>query len=131
MIKIEHLAIWANDIEALKSFYEKYFGATTNVKYHNEKKQFQSYFLTFSSGPRLELMQRPDVTAAEKTQRHQEFLGYAHLAVSLGSEAAVDDLTDRLIIDGYDRLDGPRRTGDGYYESVILDPEGNRVEITV
>ena len=131
MIRIEHVAIWANDIETLKAFYEHYFAAQTNTKYSNQKKQFQSYFLTFSSGARLELMQRPDVKPLAGKNPNQEWIGYAHLALSVGSEMAVDELTRRLVNDGYERLDGPRRTGDGYYESVVLDPEGNRIEITV
>lgn len=131
IMKIEHVALWASDLEALRTFYQTYFGATANDKYVNSKTGFQSYFLTFASGARLELMQRPDIAQIARETPTQEFIGYAHLAMSLGSERAVDDLTARLVADGYQRLDGPRRTGDGYYESVILDPEGNRIEITV
>lgn len=131
MKRIEHVAIWARDIERLKSFYEKYFDAEAGSKYTNERKQFQSYFLTFSSGARLELMQQPDVNEVKGYKADQGFHGYAHIAISMGSEAAVNELTSRLTSDGYELLDGPRHTGDGYYESVILDPEGNRVEITV
>ncbi len=115
----------------MRVFYETWFGATANEKYSNSQKQFQSYFLSFASGARLELMQRPDISAVNRQDAGQEFHGYAHLAISVGSEAAVDDLTARLVAAGFPKLDGPRRTGDGYYESVILDPEGNRIEITV
>ena len=131
MMKIEHVAVWANDIEQLKAFYETYFKAQANAKYINERTHYQSYFLTFASGARLELMQRPDIEPLDRANSTQEFSGYAHLAMAVGSEAAVDELTRRLESDGYERLSGPRRTGDGYYESVILDPEGNRIEITV
>lgn len=127
---ITHLAIWANDLEGLKAFYERYFGARASATYRNAQKQFESCFLTFTTGARLELMHRPDIPGAA-VRSGAESLGYAHLALSVGSEAAVDELTVRLVNDGYRRLDGPRRTGDGYYESVILDPEGNRIEITV
>ena len=127
---IAHLGIWAKDLENLKAFYERYFGAQANPKYINAHKQFQSYFLTFASGARLELMYRPDISSLA-IQAGQEWLGYAHLAMSVGSESAVDTLTVRLVNDGYQCLDGPRRTGDGYYESVVLDPEGNRIEITI
>lgn len=130
-MEIEHVAVWASDIEALRAFYQAYFDALANQKYTNEKTGFQSYFLTFSSGARLELMQRPDAEAAERKEPGQEFAGYAHLAMSVGSEEAVDALTARLVGAGHACLSGPRRTGDGYYESVILDPEGNRIEITV
>ena len=131
MAKLEHAALWANDIETLKTFYQTYFDAQANTKYINEKKQFQSYFLQFASGARLEIMQRPDISPVKREKIEQEFMGYAHLAFSVGSKTAVSDLTNQLIADGYTCLDGPRHTGDGYYESVILDPEGNRIEITV
>jgi len=127
-MRIEHLALWTPDIERLKRFYERYFGATANSKYINERSGFQSYFLTFSAGTRLELMQRPDIS---KAREGEEALGYAHLAISAGSEEAVDAMTHRLENDGYTCPSGPRKTGDGYYESLILDPDGNRIEITI
>ena len=127
---IEHVAIWTHDLERLRQFYETYFGGTANTKYVNPRKQFESYFLTFADGSRLELMQRPDVPLS-KNDVEQQFTGYIHLAVSTGSREAVDALTDRLRADGYRILDGPRTTGDGYYESTTLDPDGNRIEITV
>ena len=89
------------------------------------------YFLGFSSGARLELMQRSNIKSTERENPDQELIGYAHLAMSVGSAVAVDELTKKLVSDGFERLDGPRRTGDGYYESVVLDMEGNRIEITV
>ena len=129
-MKIEHIAIWVKDLTRLKTFYEKYFGARSDSGYANESKQFLSHFLTFESGARLELMQRPDILDLEKSPG-QEYSGYAHLALSVGSEEKVDMLTQKMADDGYKILDGPRRTGDGYYESVALDPDGNRIEITV
>ncbi len=126
-MKIEHLAIWANDLDGLKDFYLKYFGATANEKYHNPQKNFQSYFLSFESGARLELMQLPTIN--ERTT--SELLGLAHLAFAVGSEAVVLVLTERLRADGYQVVSEPRRTGDGYFESCVLDPEQNRIEITV
>jgi lactoylglutathione lyase len=130
-MKLEHVALWSGDIERLCAFYQMYFGAQANTKYLNEEKQFESYFLTFSSGARLEIMQRPDIHSVGRERADEEFFGYAHVAFSAGSERAVDELTTRLAADGFEHLDGPRRTGDGYYESVILDPDGNRIEITV
>src|SRR5436190_16797107 len=103
----------------MRTFYEKYFDARSNRKYENERKRFTSYFLTFPGGGRLELMHRPDI------QRIPD----SHLGVELGSRAAVDALTKRLQGDGFPLLDGPRRTGDGYYESMIADPEDNRIVI--
>ncbi|WP_234571237.1 VOC family protein [Rhodohalobacter sp. 614A] len=128
-MKIEHIAIWTKNLEQLKEFYENYFDATSNELYTNQKKNFQSYFLTFDSGARLEIMQRPDIESASKSPE-KEYFGYAHLAISVDSEEKVNELTEILRNDGFPILDGPRRTGDGYYESVVSDPDGNRVEIT-
>jgi len=128
-MKLDHIAIWAVDIEVMRAFYEKYFGARSNPKYENERKRFTSYFLTFPGGGRVELMYRPDVQRVPDSQGSREFIGYAHLGVELGSRAAVDALTQRLQRDGCSLLDGPRQTGDGYYESMVADPEGNRIVI--
>jgi lactoylglutathione lyase len=129
-MRIEHVAIWTHDLERLRHFYETYFGGTANAKYVNPRKQFESYFLTFADGTRLELMQMPAVPPS-KNDVEQQFTGYIHLAFSAGSREAVDALTERLERDGYRLLDGPRATGDGYYESSVLDPDGNRIEITI
>ncbi len=129
-MRIEHVAIWTHDLERLRRFYELYFGGHANTKYVNPRKQFESYFMTFADGARLELMQRPDVPVS-MNDIDQQFTGYIHLAFSIGSREAVDALTERLRADGYRILDGPRTTGDGYYESTTLDPDGNRIEITV
>ena len=129
-MNIEHIAIWAQDIETLKGFYETYFEATSNDKYINHKKGFSSYFLSFATGARLELMQMPSVPPS-KDNPYKQFTGLIHFAISVGSAENVDALTARLIKDGYDILDGPRETGDGYYESTALDPEQNRIEITI
>lgn len=126
-MKIEHIAIWVCDLEKLASFYETYFGARVGDLYINEEKQFQSRFLSFASGSRLELMHTP---AIQMSQSNSQQAGYAHLAFSVGSRSAVDALTERLVGDGYQKLSGPRVTGDGCYESAILDPEGNTLEIT-
>jgi lactoylglutathione lyase len=128
-MKLDHVAIWAVDIERMRTFYEKYFDARSSPKYENERKKFTSYFLTFPGGGRLELMHRPDIQKAQGSQGSDELIGYAHLGVQLGSRAAVDALTRRLQGDGFLLLDGPRRTGDGYYESMVADPEGNRLVI--
>jgi lactoylglutathione lyase len=128
-MRIEHIAIWTHELERLKEFYVTYFRAKAGEKYIHSAKQFESYFLTFSSGTRLELMRKPDIPISLDNPETQ-FTGYIHLAVSVGSEKQVDALTDRLRNDGYRVIDGPRHTGDGYYESCVLDPDGNRIEIT-
>jgi lactoylglutathione lyase len=129
-MKIEHIAIWTKNLEQLKIFYETYFQAVSGDKYTNNKKQFESYFLEFSSGTRLELMQMPSVPDLLKDPVSQH-TGYIHMAISVGSKTAVNSLTRKLQDDGYRIINAPRRTGDGYYESVVLDPDGNRIEITV
>lgn len=127
---IEHLAIWCKDLEAMKDFYVKYFGATANQRYHNPKNRFYSYFLHFEKGPRLELMQMPGVPDSLNDVIDQ-FTGLIHFAVSVGTEEKVDAITEQFRKDGIRIVGEPRKTGDGYYESAILDIEGNRIEITV
>ncbi len=129
-MKIEHIAIWVTDLEKMKDFYVKYFKATANTLYHNQKKEFKSYFLTFDDGARVELMQKPTVKE-KKSGEGEAFLGFVHIAFSVGSNEAVDKLTNWLRDDGFAIASEPRTTGDGYYESCILDPESNQIEITV
>ncbi len=129
-MKIEHLAIWTNHLERLKDFYLKYFEAIPNEKYVNPKKQFHSYFLSFSGGPRLELMQMPGIPLNE-SDVYKQFTGLIHFAISVGSKEKVDSLTEQIRADGFEVVGEPRWTGDGYYESVILDPDKNRIEITI
>ena len=128
-MKIEHIAIWVKDIDKVCEFYRKYFGGAVHPIYHNPAKQFTSRFITFDDGARLEIMHRPDIKQIEMF--HVEHLGYAHLSFSVGSKEEVDHLTQQMSNDGIQVVGQPRTTGDGYYESVVLDPEGNRVEITI
>ncbi len=128
-MKIEHIAIWVKDLEKSRMFYRKYFGAVSNEKYRNPVKNFESFFLSFENGCRLELMTRPDIQENENSFEAQKY-GIIHLAFSTGSREKVDRLTEILRKDGYRIAGEPRTTGDGYYESVILDPEGNIIEIT-
>ena len=127
-MKIEHIALYVNDLEGARNFFMNYFDAKANEGYHNTRTDFRSYFLTFEDGARLDIM-----TAAEfpNTQEKLNRFGYAHIAFNVGSENAVDTLTARLNTDGYPVISGPRRTGDGYYESCVLGFEGNVMEITV
>jgi lactoylglutathione lyase len=124
-VRIEHVGLWVRDLDGVAAFYEKYFGARIGGLYQNPRKGFESRFLEFAGGARLEVMRRTDVTARGADDQ----LGLAHVALSVGDEAAVDGLAARFTADGRQPLDGPRRTGDGYYECVVRDPEGNRVEI--
>jgi lactoylglutathione lyase len=129
-MRIEHLALWTEDLEALAAFYRDYFAARLGVEYVNAAKGFRSRFLSFESGARLEIMSTSTLAPLKAAPGAQR-MGLAHFAVATGSEARVDELTRRLLEDGFKVLDGPRRTGDGYYESVVLDPDGNRIELTV
>ena len=130
MALIEHIALWTEDIERLANFYAEYFGASVGSKYVNSSKGFESRFLIFQSGARLELMNTSTLRPVAYEPGAQR-MGMTHLALSLGSESRVDELTARLRAAGFSVEEGPRRTGDGYYESVILDPDGNRLELTV
>ena len=126
-MKIEHVAMYVNDLEGAKGFFETYFGATANDVYHNAKTGFRSYFLSFDEGARLEIMSKPSMEDPEKTLNRT---GLIHLAFSVGSHECVDELTTRLRDAGYEVVSGPRTTGDGYYESCVVALEGNQIEIT-
>lgn len=125
-MKITHIALYTNDLARASAFYETYFGGVAGALYHNPKTGLQTYFLSFADGARLELMTRPQLGPAAEGMH----VGWAHLAFQAESRAAVDALTARLQTDGYTVVSGPRVTGDGYYESCVLDPDGNTVEIT-
>ena len=127
-MKIEHIAMYVHDLEGAKNFFCEYFEATSNSLYHNKNTGFRSYFLTFTDGSRLEIMNQPGMDTEKKPQKA---IGYAHIAFSVGSKENVDTLSKRLREDGYPILSGPRITGDGYYESCIIGFEGNLLEITV
>ena len=127
-MKIEHIAMYVNDLEAAKNFFIKYFGASSNAGYHNEKTNFRSYFLTFDCGSRLEIMNKPVMEDLEKSPTRT---GFIHIAFSVGSKEKVDELTARLKSDGYKIISGPRTTGDGYYESCVVAFEENHIEITI
>lgn len=125
---IDHAALYVTDLERAKVFFQTYFHAVSNEKYHNKTTGFESYFLTFEGHTRLEIMTKPQLEQHEKSTANW---GYVHLAFNTDSKEQVDLLTARLKADGYTVLSGPRTTGDGYYESCILDAEGNQIEITV
>ena len=127
---IEHLAIWTQNLEALKDYYVQYFGAQPNDKYTNVQKQFQSYFLSFASGARLELMSRPDIPANANDPVSAQYLGLIHFAFGVDTMAEVDQKVEELRAAGFPILSGPRKTGDGYYEFETLDPDKNRIEVS-
>lgn len=126
---LEHVAIWTNQLEELRAYYQKFFGGISNEKYINPNKGFESYFLTFESGARLELMRRPDIPPNQNDTIRQQYLGIIHLAFGVSSIAEVDKKAEELRAAGFEILSGPRRTGDGYYEFETLDPDNNRLEV--
>ena len=126
-MKIEHIALYVNDLEAARDFFVTFLGGKTNDGYHNRNTDFRSYFISFDGGARLELMTKPELSDPEKPLNRT---GYAHIAFSVGSREKVDELTERLRSAGYQVVSGPRTTGDGYYESCIVVIEGNQIEIT-
>ena len=127
-MKIDHIAIYVCNLEGARDFFMQYFGAKSNEGYHNKHTDFRSFFLSFDDNTRLELMTRPQLADMEKVR---ERTGYAHLSFSVGNKERVDALTAQLKVDGFEVVDGPRTTGDGYYESAIVGFEGNLIEITI
>ncbi|HJB94840.1 MAG TPA: VOC family protein [Candidatus Mediterraneibacter intestinigallinarum] len=127
-MKIEHVALYVNNLENARDFFVKYLDAKSNEGYHNPNTNFSSYFLSFDEGARIEIMNKPEVPDLPKNPART---GYAHIAFSVGSKEKVDELTAKLRADGYEVLSGPRVTGDGYYESCIVAVEQNQIEITV
>ena len=127
-MKIEHIAMYVNDLEAARDFFVKFFDGHSNDGYHNKTTDFRSYFICFDGGARLEIMTKPEMKNQEKPLNRT---GYAHIAFSVGSKEKVDELTKRLKSDGFEVVSGPRTTGDGYYESCVVAIEGNQIEITV
>ena len=128
-MQIEHLALWVQDLEAMKDFYLTYFDVVSGPKYTNDAKRFASYFINFGEcRTRLELMTNPNIQPYEGKRGYG--MGVAHFAISVGGKDKVDALTERLRKDNFTIFSEPRTTGDGYYESVVLDPEGNYVEIS-
>lgn len=121
---IHHIAIWVDNIELIRDFYVKYFDCRAGAFYHNPEKQFTSCFISFNEGSHIELMHRPGIKSSTAEKK-----GYTHLAIQLGSCEDVDHLSEKIKNDGFIIVGQPRLTGDGYYESIILDPEGNRVEL--
>lgn len=128
MVQLNHIGLYVSDLEGAKRFFEKYFGAKSGEKYHNPHKSFSSYLLFFDAGATLEIMTKPNLVTP--TGRTNNF-GYAHISIAVGSKEKVDETTKRMVVDGFRCIDGPRTTGDGYYESTVLDAEGNAIEITV
>lgn len=129
-MKIEHVAIWTKNLEQLKEYYIRFFGGKPNKKYHNLTKDFQSYFLTFQSGARLEIMQMPAIPPNSNDTVNTQHLGIIHLAFGVDTMTEVDEKARELKAAGYPILSGPRKTGDGYYEFETLDPDNNRLEVT-
>lgn len=126
---IDHVAIWTPQLEKLKDYYVRYFNGKSNEKYLNKERHFESYFISFDSGTRLELMQMPGIPQNLNDTVGKQHLGIIHLSFGVENMEKVDDKFRELINDGYKILRGPRKTGDGYWEFETLDPDNNRVEV--
>ena len=129
MTNIQHVAIWVEHLDGIRQFYEKYFLAESGEKYINLSKGFSSYMLSFKGGGALEIMNRHDIKSLK--DHTNEYLGWAHIAIGVGSREKVLELTEKLRGDAFQIVGEPRTTGDGFFESAVLDAEGNRVEITI
>lgn len=132
-MKLEHIAIWTRNIEGMKDFYIRYFGAASNEKYvstHDFNEHFESYFLSFDGDCRLELMQMGRIPVGDSAGGN-ETIGLTHFSFSMNSNDELDALAQRLEKDGCTLIGKPRMTGDGFYEACVLDPDGNRVEFAV
>lgn len=127
---LEHVAIWTDNLEKLKDYYTKYFNGVSNEKYNNEKNKFHSYFLSFKSGARLEIMSMPNIPDNKNDTVTIQHKGIIHLAFGVDTMKEVDEKASQLRADGFEILSGPRKTGDGYYEFETLDPDNNRLEVT-
>ena len=127
-MKIDHLAIWTYNLEGLRNFYMHYFDASSSEIYYNHSREFSSYFLSFDGECRIEIMEMPNIHKS-KNLPEKQYTGIAHFAINVGSKVKVNQITELIRNDGFKVIGEPRITGDGYYESVILDPDGNRVEI--
>jgi lactoylglutathione lyase len=127
---LEHVAIWTTQLETLKEYYVKYFQGNPNNKYTNSSKGFNSYFLSFASGARLELMNMPGIPANQNDTIQKQHMGIIHLAFGADTMEEVEEKARQLKADGFPILSGPRKTGDGYYEFETLDPDNNRIEVT-
>lgn len=127
---LDHVAIWTTNLEKLKDFYVKYFNGIANEKYKNVETGFESYFLTFDSGSRLEIMQRPGIPENLNDTAVRQHMGLIHLSFSVKNMELVLKKCGEMGNDGFRILRGPRRTGDGYFEFETLDPDNNRIEVS-
>jgi len=127
---LDHIAIWTTHLEQLKDYYVKYFNGQANEKYTNKEKHFESYFLSFGSGARLELMNMPDIPGNLNDRIVKQHQGIIHLAFGMESMEMVSEKFKEIARDGFRIIHGPRKTGDGYYEFETLDPDNNRIEVS-
>ena len=127
-MRIDHIAMYVNDLDAAKDFFVTFLGGVSNAGYYNEKTGFKSYFISFEDGARLEIMNKSNMIDDPKMLNRT---GYAHIAFSVGSKEKVNEVTEKAREAGFEVISGPRTTGDGYYESCIVAIENNQIEITV
>ena len=129
-MNIDHVAIWTTQLETLKDYYIKHFNGSSNRKYTNNERHFESYFISFDSGTRLELMQMPGIPQNLNDSVEKQYLGIIHLSFGMGNMDLINEKCIELKRDGFRILKGPRKTGDGYWEFETLDPDNNRIEVS-
>lgn len=127
---IDHIAIWTDDLERLKAYYLQFFGGTASNMYTNTMTGFNSLFISFQSGTRLEIMSKPGIPDNLNDTVLAQHKGIIHLAFGVETKQEVDEKATQIQAAGYSVLKGPRKTGDGYYEFETLDPDNNRIEVT-
>jgi lactoylglutathione lyase len=126
---IDHVAIWTTQPEQLKDYYVKYFNGRANEKYFNKETLFESYFITFDSGSRLEIMKKPGIPVNLNDREEKQHQGIIHISFGVESMEMVTGKSKELSEAGFKILRGPRKTGDGYFEFETLDPDNNRIEV--
>jgi lactoylglutathione lyase len=126
---IDHIAIWTTQPEQLKDYYVKYFNGSANEKYFNKDTLFESYFITFDSGSRLEIMKKPGIPVNLNDREEKQHQGIIHISFGVETMEMVTGKSKELSEAGFKILRGPRKTGDGYFEFETLDPDNNRIEV--
>ena len=125
-MKIAHIALWTRQLEQQARFWVAFFDGEINEKYCSQTNPgFESFFVRIGDDIAIELMTKPGLTALTADNNHT---GWVHLAITAGGAESVGRLAKRAAEQDM-LVSAPRTTGDGYYEAVIKDPDGNLIEI--
>lgn len=125
-MKIAHIALWTTQLELQARFWSEFFGGKVNEKYCSiNNPGFASYFVKIGEEIAIELMTKPGLNLVCSDN---QTTGWVHIAIAVGNAEQVDALAKKAQEQGI-LVSSPRTTGDGYYEAVIKDPDGNLIEI--